>query len=364
MPPIRFAIIGAAGWRAQFFLRAVAAAPERFAVTGLLVRNPEKAAEQQKLWGINTYPDLDSLLATDPQFCVVSVTRGTAHLTLKELTRRNMPALCETPPAEEVPGLIELHELVQRGAKIQVAEQFIFQPMHAARLALVRSGKLGAVTQVQISAGHGYHGMSLMRHLLGVRFENARIRGLRFTSPIVAAGGRGGPPDCESIRDCVQNLAWLEFDGSDGCPQKLGVFDFTGDQYFSPIRSPRLLIRGERGEINNTRLRYLKDFRTPIEQNLIRSDAGHLGNLEGHHLKGILAGDEWIYRNPLAPARLSDEEIAVGTSLLKMGDYVQGGPDFYPLSAAAQDRYLDLMITQSIESGQVVQTQTQPWAQG
>jgi hypothetical protein len=50
-----------------------------------------------------------------------------------------------------------------------------------------------------------------------------------------------------------QQIAYLDFG------KQLGVFDFTGDQYRSWIRSPRLLVRGDRGEISMTRARYLKD---------------------------------------------------------------------------------------------------------
>ena len=109
---------------------------------------------------------------------------------------------------------------------------------------------------------------------------------------------------------------------------KLGIYDFTGEQYFSWICSSRVLVCGERGEINNT-TKYLKDFKTPIEFELRRQNAGENGNLEGLYFKGVLAGEEWIYKNPFIPARLTDDEIAVATSLKKMAEYVQTGKSFY-----------------------------------
>ena len=358
MEPVRFAIVGGAGWRAQFFLRVASALPDRFGVCGMVVRDPQKARDQEQQWGVKTHRSLaDLLAASDPLFVVVSVPWEASPGILKELAARQVPALCETPPAPDVEGLIELHRLVEKGAKIQVAEQYIFQPAHAARLAVARSGKLGAVTQAQVSAAHGYHGVSLIRHLLGVNFEPVTISAFRFASPIVAGPGRGGPSEAEKITDSVQTIAYLDFG------DRLGVFDFTGDQYFSWIRSPRVLVRGERGEINNTSLRYLEDFRTPVELELLRVDAGHDGNLEGYYHKGILAGSEWVYTNPFAPARLTDDEIAVATCLAGMAEYVRGGAEFYPLAQAAQDRYLDILIAEAVESGDAIVSFPQPWSE-
>jgi hypothetical protein len=140
------------------------------------------------------------------------------------------------------------------------------------------------------------------------------------------------------------------------------VFDFTGDQYFSWIRSPRVLVRGERGEINNREVRYLQDFKTPVELELRRVDAGQYGNLEGYYHKGILAGSEWVYRNPFVPGKLTDDEIAIATCLTKMAAYAGGGPSFYSLAEAAQDHYLGLMIHRAAQSGETVVADRQPWA--
>ena len=79
------------------------------------------------------------------------------------------------------------------------------------------------------------------------------------------------------------------------------------------------------------------------------------------HHKGILAGDRWIYRNPLAPGRLSDDEIAVGTCLDKMARYVEGGESFYGLAEASQDQYLSLMVDRAVASGDAVTTTAQSW---
>jgi hypothetical protein len=49
-----------------------------------------------------------------------------------------------------------------------------------------------------------YHGVSLLRRLLGITFEYATVTGGRFTSPIVQGPGRKGPPEEERIIDNLE----------------------------------------------------------------------------------------------------------------------------------------------------------------
>jgi predicted dehydrogenase len=355
MHPIRFGIIGG-GWRSQFFLRVARELPERFSVEGMVVRDAEKGAKIEAVWGVKTYRELDELLRVpDLRFVVVSVPWSVAPLMIHTLTEQNMPALVETPPTPDLPGLVDICDLARRGAKIQVAEQYHLQPLHATRLVLAASGKLGTITQAQVAVAHGYHGISLIRKFLGVQFEPVAIHAHRFVSPIVAGPHRNTQPTEETIKSSAQTIAYLDFG------EKLGIFDFHSDQYYSWIRSPRLLIRGERGEIHNTEVRYLADFRTPVNYTLMRQDAAHGGNMEGFYLKGFFGGNEWLYTNPFQPARLSDDEIAVAGCLEKMNAYLDGAPDFYSLAEAAQDHYLNLLIEQAVTSRETVRSVPQPW---
>jgi len=356
MKPIRFGIIGG-GWRTDFFLRVAKALPERFDVAGVVFRTAAKAEAFEQKWGVPTYRTIDELLATGGvQFVVVAVKWAPTPVLLKELAERKIPALSETPPAPDVPGLIAVCETARK-ARIQVAEQYQFQPLHAARLALVRSGKLGTVTQAQISIAHAYHGVSLLRLLLGVGFDEAEITARTAVCPVLAGPNRAGGPTEEKLLEDKQTIAWLDFG------EKLGVHDFGGAQYFSWIRSPRFLVRGEKGEINDREVRLLHDFRTPAHYELVRRDAGDDGNLEGYFHKGITAGEEWLYRNPFVPARLADDELAVADCLARMAEYADGGDSFYSVAEAAQDHYLGMLINQAAESGERVRAVRQPWAE-
>ena len=353
---IEFGIIGG-GWRSEFYLRIARALPERFHVDGMLVRDPAKGAALEAAWGVRTFRTLDELLKNSKAaFQLVSVHPDAAAPLSIELAARKIPVLLETPPARSIEALNALYQTLGASARIQVAEQYALQPIHTARLNLIKSGRLGTVSQAQVSVAHDYHGMSLIRRFLGINFEDAVINGIAFKSPLVEGAGRGGPPKQEKIIESSQSIVTLDFNG------RLGVYDFTGNQYFACIRSPRVLIRGERGEICNDKISWLADFKTPLQSTFVRQEAGQDGNLEGFYLKGILAGGEWTYVNPFVPGRLCDDEIAIASCLEGMAAYIDGGPAFYSLAEACQDTYLGLMAAKAVQSGETVKTGRQSWA--
>lgn len=356
MNPLSIGIVGG-GWRAEFYIRIAQALPNICRIQAMVVRNELKGEEIEKRWGIRTFRTIANMsAAADIDFAVVSVPRSAAPAIITELVEHHIPVLAETPPAADLQSLISLNESLPLHAKVQVAEQYLFQPMHAARIALVRSGKLGEVSYAQVSAAHDYHGISLIRQLLGIGFEDAVISGQRHSAPIVEGPGRQGDPSVERLRISQQSIVNLRFG------DKLAVYDFTGDQYFSWIRRNRMVVRGSHGEIVDHSVAYLLDYETPIYTELRRVDTGQNGNLEGYYHRGILAGEQWLYKNPFQLARLSDDEIAIATALMKMGEYVEGGPSFYSLADASQDHYLALMMEKAINEGKEVATSQQLWA--
>lgn len=353
---IRFGVIGT-GWRTEFFLRIAAERPDLFACVGVVTRDVAARSAWAAQFGVALFGSVDELLAQRPLFVVTSVTWDANPGVIRDLAARGVPVLSETPPAASVEAMADLYRLVQGGAKIAVAEQFHLQPHHAARIAFAHSGALGRIVEAQVAVCHGYHQTSLIRRLLGIMYEDVTVSAKKFVSPVLEGRGRNGPPDAERLIDSTQVIATLDFG------DRLGVYDFTDVQYFSAIRGQRVAVRGDRGEIINDRAVYMQDYLTPITVNFVRSNAGENGNHEGLHLRGILAGEKWVYTNPFIPGRLSDEEIAIGTCLLKMADYADGGEAFYPLAEACQDRYLEILIWQSAEAGQPVRSQRQAWAE-
>ena len=353
--PTTFAIAGG-GWRTGAYINIAAAMPELFKLGGMFVRNREKGAVIEARHGIPTFRSLDEMLTTaKPDFVVTSVPWQVNPGVIDAIVAADVAVLSETPPAPDLEGLLSIYNHVEAGAKIQVAEQYNFQPFNAARISLVHSGRLGNITQAQVSISHGYHGISIMRRLLGTGFKNCTVSGRIFSADLVEGPGRYGLPEKESIIVSRQQI--IQFDWED----RLGILDFTGDQYFSWVRNERLLVRGDRGEIINEHATWLADYRTPISADFIRQETGQRGNLEGRHLKGYLLGGEWIYSNPCGGARLSDDEIAIATSLQSMVDYLHGGNEFYSVADACQDHYLSLLAEKAISSGEKIASEDQPW---
>jgi predicted dehydrogenase len=201
MSKIVFGIVGV-GWRADFYLRIARELPDTFEVCGVVARKDCKGKEIEKAWGVKTFRTIEDLLSqTNPSFVVVSVPVEAAPAAIEELSQKGAAVLTETPPASDLWGLIDLNRLMESGAKIQVAEQYHLQPLHAARISIANSRKLGRISQVQLSVCHGYHSMSLMRKLLGIQFENAQISAYKFISPIVEGPERNGAPKAERMKE-------------------------------------------------------------------------------------------------------------------------------------------------------------------
>lgn len=352
-----FGIVGA-GWRAEFFLRAARELPEYFQVSIVVERNPEKAEKLSRKWGVKVLPNLEALAECrdEVEFIVMCLSPSVMPEMLIKASDLGFYVLSETFAFETAEAIEEYYNQIKEPSKIQFAEQYWLRPAHMARLSVIESGILGNVTQAQISVGHGYHGTSLLRKYLNAGFAECEIKAWEFKNPIVEGPGRNGYPEEEKIIEDKQQFAVLDFGG------KWGVFDFTEEQYFSKIRGSRVLIRGERGEIENNTVRCLKDFKTPVEYTMTRCASGIDEGLGAPVIDGIQAGGEWVYKNPFGRPRLSDEEIAVAAAVWKMHEYVCSGTVFYSLEEACQDQYLDCMIRKSAALGQSVKVKKRCWA--
>ncbi len=358
MKPSLFGIVGG-GFRSRIFIEIARALPDRFRLVGMVVRNHEQAQELTKRFGVVTHCELPDLLEQEhPDFMVLSVPSHAASGYLWRLAALNIPTLAETPPAPDLDGLLALQPLIEKHARIQVAEQYRYRPMMCARFNVIQSGRIGAVTETDVSISHGYHGINLVRTFLGVGFAPVQIRAMRFDTSLIQGPDRQGLPVSERLVSAARELAWLNFG------EKLGVFDFTQNQHRSWIRKTRISIRGTRGEIQDDTVRYLTDHQHPVELPLMRVERGRDENVEGYFLSGITLGDTWVYQTPFPYARMNDEEIAVATVLTKMAEYAAGGPAFYDLRQACHDQYLALLLQQAIAQGDVVTSTMQPWMRG
>ena len=354
---INFGLYGS-GWRAEFFLRVAKLLPNLFHIDGVITRNPQKQEYFTKEFGVKCYSTLgDMLKNTTIDFMVLSVSGSVSTDIAIDLLNRGIPTLLETPPAQNLQDLIRLHNSIPKNAKVQVAEQYPFQPMHCARKKFINTGKLGSPSFVQISNTHAYHAVALTRHYLGIGFENVDINATSFQIPVVAGFMRDGLPPSERIDTNKLSIVTLDFGG------KIGLINHEGNQHRSWVRSSIIHIKGERGEILNDNIKYLKDFKSPVETSFARKDLGREDNFEGVDLKGIFVHDELIYKNPFPASRLTDDEMAIASMLENMSGYIKEEiPPYYPLSQGLQDMYIALEIERAMTTNSTITTITQPWA--
>lgn len=348
---IRYIVIGY-GWRTDFYIHAAQMLPELLEVTARVVRTKERA---KMLEGAVT--DLEEALKTKPDFAVLCVPRNAVGGYLEQLARLKVPVLCETPPAESIQGLNSLWRLAEKEKlKIQVAEQYVFWPLYAGILELIKQQVIGEVQMTMLSTVHGYHAMNLFRKIMGIGFENCKIHGEAFDTSFIKTEDRAGFDYEGKLLHTQRELASLEFENG-----KTAIYDFMGEQYNSVIRTRRLNIQGVRGEINDFTVRCLNGQNEGMESSIRRIDRGVLGNSGWYHL-GMQFRDQFIYRNPFPGVRMNDDEIAVAQCLVKMKQYLETGEEFSSLRDALQDTYLSFVMEKCIQNKITMMTESQEWA--
>ena len=126
-----------------------------------------------------------------------------------------------------------------------------------------------------------------------------------FTAPLADPLSPDGWSGDGTPKDAATTLATLDFGG------RMGLYDFTDNQWWNPLRARRIVIRGSNGEIVDDRVVRLADPTTPVESQLVRRQTGIDLNLEGVDLDHISFDGRVVYRNPFEGTRLSEDDIAV-----------------------------------------------------
>jgi hypothetical protein len=354
---ITMALVGK-GWRSQFIKRITDAHPDLFEIGALIVKPETEKKSLEEEWGCPVFYGMSEMKKQRPcHFVFIAVPRQFAASYIKEAVLLGIPVMVETPPASSYEELVDLYNFVQsRQGFVQVAEQYFLQPLNQARLNIIERGLIGTPSQAQVSAAHEYHGISLIRKFLNGRFEMPEITVKQFSSPLVEPRNRDAYPPEEIIINSHQLICYFDF------KDKLGILDFDDKQYFSPVRNSRFLIRGERGEIQNRNVSYLRDYRNAVHLSISRNSLGIEENLEGRGLMSLNLGLEEVYKNPFGTSTLADDEIALATALLKMDEAITTGKELYSLAEGAQDYYLSLLCREALETGRPVTGHVQPWS--
>lgn len=351
-----FAVIGS-GWRSLFFLRLAAMAPDRLRATGVVTRTAARGQQVTDDWAVPTHRSVGDALAADrPDFVIASVPWPRMPGAVRELVAAGVPVLAETPPAPDLDGLRALWSDVGASGRVQVAEQYLLMPGHAARLALVRDGVIGEPTSVQVSSTHLYHAVSMIRGLLGVDMAEVVVSGRDFVAPLVDPRTPDGWDTAAVPEPRTTTLATLDFGG------RSALYDFTDNQWWNPLRERRIVVRGSTGEIVDDRVTRMVDPVSPVTSLLSYRRRGVDMSLEGVDLDLVSFDGRVVYRNPWAGSRMSEDDIAVAQLLADTGSWARGdGPAPYPLAQGCQDHAIGLAIGESARTGDDVRVTADVW---
>jgi predicted dehydrogenase len=363
--PLRVAIIGTGKRSAYLYAPLLRALPDTELV-GLWGRRADSAQPMGEQLGIPWYTDLDQLMREQqPQIGIVSVNyhaNGQAGLLAVE---HGLHVLLETPIAHKLSEADAIIAAAQRHqVKIEIAEQFHRRPLEQLKLKLLASGLFGKVhSAFNDFAGHGYHGVSVMRSYIGFDVQPVRVTGLVRDYPLAAQYSRiqnqYGP------RTETQEHGLIEF--ADG---QIGVFHWTNVGYDSPLRwwrSSRFLAEKGMGITVGVgldveeRLSLLApggeapQFIT-VERRWERVDGGALVAMIAHTGDPHLPIVRWD--NPFAPAvqgagpQWHDDEIGVAGCIMSLVDAVRHHTE--PTYGALQgrlDQEIIVAIRQSSAAG-------------
>ena len=230
--PIRVAIIGTAARSAYLYGPLLQALTPEVRLVSVWGRSADSARQLGTSLGVPWYTNLDQLIReTAPQIGVVSVAYAANGEVGLMAVEHGLHVLLETPIAHK---LSEADAIIaaakKRGLKIEVAEQFHRRPPEQIKLKLLRSGLFGRVhTAFNDFAGHGYHGISVLRSYLGFDARPLRVTGQVKTYDLTAhwsrLAGTTGP------RQETQEHGLIEFEEG-----QLGLFHWTDVGYDSALR--------------------------------------------------------------------------------------------------------------------------------
>lgn len=374
--PVRVAIIGTAR-RSSYLhgplLKALAGDVELVSIWG---RSTDSARRLGECLGVPWYTDLDRLVReTAPQIGVVAVTYNANGEVGLMAVEHGLNVLLETPIAHK---LSEADAIIsaatERRLKIEVAEQFHRRPLEQIKLRLIASGLFGRVhTSFNDFAGHGYHGVSVMRSYVGFDARPKQVTGTVRQYDLAPhwsrlAGSRGS-------RQETQEHGIIEFEGG-----QLGLFHWTNVGYDSALRwwrSSRFLAEKGMGITVGVgldveeRLSLLSEgdeaprFIT-LERRWERVDGGALLAIVAHTGDPDLPIVRWD--NPFRSARQGhgvqwhDDEIGVAGCLMSLVKAVRDGTDpTYGPWQGRLDQELILAIRQSsLEGGKPLQLPLDP----
>jgi predicted dehydrogenase len=377
--PLRVAIIGTAKRSDYLYGPLIKALPDEVELVSVWGRNIDSVEALGKSLGVPGYTDMDKLVReTAPEIGIVSVNYHANGEVGLMTVQAGLHALLETPIAHKLSQADAIIAAAQeRGLKIEIAEQFHRRPLEQIKLKLIASGLFGRVhTAFNDFAGHGYHGVSVLRSYLGFDAKPLQVTGTVRKYDLAPhwsrLSGTTGP------RIETQEYGIIEFEGG-----QVGIFHWTDVAYDSALRwwrSSRFLAEKGMGITVGVgldveeRLSLLSpggeapNFIT-IERRWERIDGGALVAMVAHTGDPDLPIVQWD--NPFRPAvqghgtQWHDDEIGVAGCLLSLVEAVHNGtePTYGPNQGRLDQELILALRMSSLAGGQPVRLPLDPSAQ-
>ena len=328
------------------------------------------------------YTDLDRLIReTSPHMGIVSVAYGANGEVGLMAVEHGLHVLLETPIAHK---LSEADAIIasarQHQVKVEIAEQFHRRPLEQIKLALIASGLFGRVhSSFNDFAGHGYHGISVMRSYLGFDAKPVKVTGSVREYPLDAYYSRIAGDN--TARNETQEHGIIEFEGG-----QLGIFHWTNVGYDSPLRwwrSSRFLAEKGMGitvgvglEVQERLTLLAPGSEAPrfitVERRWQRVDGGALAAMIAHtgdpHLPIVRWDNPFLrtdeYHDGYTP-QWHDDEIGVASCITSLVDAIRENREpSYGAQQGRLDQELILAIRQSAaQGGQPITLPLDPAAQ-
>lgn len=351
MKSLSYIIVGS-GFRAEFYARIANTYPQQFRAM-FYCRSEEKAAKMRAKTGIQATTSLKECERFLADFAVIAVNKENIADVCEEWVNYGYPVVSETPAGTSLEKLCRLWELHERkGARITVCEQYHRYPGLTGGLDAVSEGKIGVPYSAYLSLAHDYHAASLLRKMLLVQGEAFTMRGERFRNPVVETDSRFGVMTDGQSNIKSRDIVFITFSSG-----KEAVYDFSGVQYRSFLRSRHLVVRGERGEWNDNLIYYIDGQGQPKREYLMPVIREKYSSLDTQNLRDM--------RKTWQPELFLDtrqDEYAIATMLFDMRDYLAGGDEIYPLEEALDDAYFWLLMDKAVLSPWTeIKPEVMPW---
>ncbi|HET6484837.1 MAG TPA: Gfo/Idh/MocA family oxidoreductase [Spirochaetia bacterium] len=364
--PLPVALIGTGARSSYLYGPLVNALPQAVQLVSVWGRSESSARTLGTQLGVPWFTDVSRLVReTSPRIGIVCVS-GQANGQVGLLAvKSGLNVLLETPIAyklEEADAIIEAAHA--HGLSIEVAEQFHRRPKEQIKLRLIARGLLGKVySSFSDFAGHGYHGVSVMRSYLGFDARPRRVTAVSARFALAPHWSRLA--ETRGSRVESQDHALVEFEGG-----QIGVFHWTDVGYDSPLRwwrSSRFLAEKGMGISVGVGIQTQEwisllapDGEAPhfitMERRLERVDGGALVSIVAH--TGDPATPTVTWENPFRPliqghgVQWSDDEIGVAGCLMSLVDAVRRGTDVtYGPYQARLDQELCIAMQRSAANG-------------